>query len=273
MTRLLEPADADDAAFFADLLDALRADEPHEPLPEPADSDIELIDALCAPVLALDDAFALDLAALAAGPSAQEPSSRQGDGSSGGQQSSSGQGIASSNGYEAGSGCDISGKTSSIETSVSNGDIGPAEPAAGGAEEKPKAKRRIRRSNPNKAREEQRKELLALRVQAAEMEQQLSSLRSAGVGALTQQPAGQMTSIRGAGPAARQPELQAASVHVDFAEVWRQTCLRQLERRLRAERENTKLKEQVSNQSRATNAVHKMLQGPAGANVSALSCW
>lgn len=114
-----------------------------------------------------------------------------------------------------------------------------------------------RRSDPNKARAEQRRELLSLRSQAEEMEKQLEEMRArqtTAMSAMVQKP-----------PA---PEVHAGDSENDkeetdtkFTDVWRQVCLRQLERRLQAERENAMLRDAVLSRMRVTGAINAALQG------------
>lgn len=150
----------------------------------------------------------------------------------------------------------------------------PGRPKSRPSADKGKAKRRPRLSNPNKAREERRRELLYLRGQVAEMERQVSSLQATNAlrasrpqdgGALLAQRRehiGHITSVRAGADAGDQ-----AADAVGLTEVWRQMCLRQLDRRIKAERENARLKRAVANQLKVSTAIQKLMQKPASINV------
>lgn len=275
------PLPTDDAELFADLLASLQTDdapvcaestvtaEASATSPSPSldcavptaidngqgavellDGDAaELLDALYEPVLALDDRLALDgedlitgldggVEATDAGQSARAPV-----GNCGG----SDEGVT---------------PTAAASTAPT-------------PSEKPKAKRRTRRTNPNKAREEQRRELLSLRTQVVEMERQVSTLQARSSSQLvTTKPHDSSVDTKQPGGS---EDNERVWTGVGLTDVWRQTCLRQIERRVKAERENARLKRALASQLEMTSAIQTILQKPAITNASVEicvpSCW
>jgi len=52
-----------------------------------------------------------------------------------------------------------------------------------------------------------------------------------------------------------------------LTDTWKQLCLRQLQRRIKAERENTRLKRALEGQLKVSNMIQRLLDRPAGINV------
>jgi hypothetical protein len=264
----------DDPALFRDLLDALRTDDAllagHSGSEAPPLLDsaahshdesrnslgllegdtAELLDALYAPVLALDESMSLSDA----------------DGSR-----------FDSSGDAEGAGSDRTRQSlsptphSSLIMSAAAAAAKLGKTKARTTADKSKPKRRPRLSNPNKAREERRRELLYLRGQVAEMERQVSSLQATNaLRASRPQDGGTLLAQRREhiGHITTTVAVDQASDAMGLTEVWRQMCLRQLDRRIKAERENARLKRAVANQLKVSTAIQKLMQKPATINVS-----
>ncbi|KAG1707070.1 hypothetical protein DVH05_026266 [Phytophthora capsici] len=108
--------------------------------------------------------------------------------------------------------------------------------------QKPTTRKR-RNYNPNKAREDLKRELTYLRSEAGELELKLQQLQS--FKAAKKQPSSSVRQIRDQG------------THTPF--VWEQTCARQLECRLRSERENSHLKMLLEGQIQVARSLEKLL--------------
>ncbi|KAE8910238.1 hypothetical protein PF005_g20054 [Phytophthora fragariae] len=114
-------------------------------------------------------------------------------------------------------------------------------------DESPNCKKR-RNYNPNKAREDLMRELTCLRGQAEELEVKLHQLQSLMVAKTRDRSsASQLVSRRAAERENREPF------------VWEQTCARQLECRLRSERENAHLKMLLEGQIQVAKSLEKLL--------------
>lgn len=129
-----------------------------------------------------------------------------------------------------------------------------------------------RKYNSNKAREEQRRELLSLRSRAVEMEQELEGMKAAAACGRTTLQALENRRHRLA-----QLKLLKSSAggketegHVRLAEVWRQMCLQQLSRRIKSEQENARLKEAVARRMQVTCGIQAVLQTPLTSTVRQL---
>ncbi|RLN95915.1 hypothetical protein BBJ28_00010519 [Nothophytophthora sp. Chile5] len=110
--------------------------------------------------------------------------------------------------------------------------------------------------NPNKARDERKLELAYLRNEVTEMELKLQQLQTvkdyrdssgAGSGALT------------SGGTGDERQALASSNEGRMPFVWEQTCAGQLERRLRAERENIRLKMVLETQIQIAKSMERLL--------------
>ncbi|KAL3657049.1 hypothetical protein V7S43_018097 [Phytophthora oleae] len=103
--------------------------------------------------------------------------------------------------------------------------------------------RKRRNYNPNKAREDLKRELTYLRSEAEELEIKLHQLQS-----LKAAKKNDGSSVR---------QVRDGGNHTPF--VWEQTCARQLEGRLRSERENSHLKMLLEGQIQVTKSLEKLL--------------
>ncbi|ETO63658.1 hypothetical protein F444_18670 [Phytophthora nicotianae P1976] len=106
-------------------------------------------------------------------------------------------------------------------------------------------RKKRRNYNPNKAREDLQRELTYLRSEADELEVKLHQLQSLKV-AKTKD-----------GSSVRQLATQPVDSRTPF--VWEQTCARQLECRLRSERENAHLKMLLEGQIQVAKSLEKLL--------------
>lgn len=223
--------------FFPDGLECLRPENAaadtsvpaRSPLPPSSPhfldglSDVEgaeLLDALYAPLLALDGVF----------PAGEEPSEQ----------------ISQS----AATQCDEPDLPAASEVA----DRAKAASSASAAKRK-----RPRRSNPNKAREEQRMEVVFLRRKVGEMEQQLELLRAKSL-----QGSPTLSSKDSLGD---NSAIEPRRTSLKLTDAWKQLCLHQLKRRVRAERENQRLKRALASQLQLSTSIQRLLDRPAGLSV------
>lgn len=130
---------------------------------------------------------------------------------------------------------------------------------------KGKAQRTIkRRANPNKARDERQLELVMLRGKVGEMERQLAALRGARGARGAESSLGSLPPPAPTAPAA--VEMSDASRR-SLTETWRQLCMRQLHRRIKAERENARLKRALDGQLKVSSTIRRLLDRPVGVSV------
>ncbi|OWZ11718.1 hypothetical protein PHMEG_00015222 [Phytophthora megakarya] len=99
--------------------------------------------------------------------------------------------------------------------------------------------------NPNRAREQQRKELLYLREKVVEMEQELNALQS---------------TRRVLIPSNEETEQVTVSTTFQTSEVWKEMAGHQLEQRLKSERENRRLKAVLEGQIKIGKSLAKLLE-------------
>lgn len=135
---------------------------------------------------------------------------------------------------------------------------------------KKKAASKPRTYNPNRARDEEKKELTYLRTKVIEMEQKLRAMQDA-------QRAKQATVPD---PSHRFPQAitesgnyqeQSLSTSSDCARnVWKEMASHQLEQRLQSERENRHLKATLEAQIKIAKSLEKLLQSRATASVRVL---
>lgn len=263
-TAAVSPAVAAPASLSQSAHHAAQQVEPHAlaagaPLPLPPALDggeaEQLLDALYAPMLALGGRFpavggdALDLS-LGTQPS---PSTGHGFGQNGALQTQ------------------VDGQTQR------RGENARDEPGRGGKRggARKTEGRRQRQSNPNKAREERNLELIFLRGKVSEMEQQLATLRASrppsDEGGQPSPPTDQPR-VRALPSDSLIGEEEVAESAEDasclrLTDTWKQLCLRQLQRRIKAERENTRLKRALEGQLKVSNMIQRLLDRPAGINV------
>lgn len=126
--------------------------------------------------------------------------------------------------------------------------------------------------NPNKAREEQRRELLSLRCQVSDMTVMIEKLKTAAAAAACGPPTLQVLKSRRHQLVHSQPSLKVANDKgtLKLADIWRQMCLQQLSRRIKAEQENARLKGAVARGLQVTCGIQALLQTPFTSNVSQL---
>ncbi|KAG6971512.1 hypothetical protein JG688_00004413 [Phytophthora aleatoria] len=142
----------------------------------------------------------------------------------------------------------------SIESTIASDSVAVAQLQSGntstqdvqGSERQVKPKKKKRKQlNSNKARDERRFEVVRLRREAEDLEltlQQLKAIRSQQRHDVDSQRDGY--------------EEEDAS---GFPAVWQEICARQLDRRLRAEQENAKLKKRWEEEKRVVKSIEKML--------------
>ncbi|KAF4134536.1 hypothetical protein GN958_ATG16287 [Phytophthora infestans] len=118
-------------------------------------------------------------------------------------------------------------------------------PSSERCSDSPFGRKKRRSYNPNKAREDLQRELTYLRSEAEELTYKLHQLQSLKV-AKTKE-----------GSSARQLTAQTRNDSSPF--VWEQTCARQLDCRLRSERENAHLKTLLEVQIQLANSLEKLL--------------
>lgn len=150
-----------------------------------------------------------------------------------------------------------------------------------GADKRRPGRKQLIHSNSNKARDERKLELLYLRQKVQDMEQQLRTLqasrlpagrkrvRDAGARSAAGEEAG-----GGAGPVAPRAlvargssflsshEEAALALHADQPQVWKAMCLRQIQHRAKAERENVRLKRVLEGQIKIAKSMEKLLRKP-----------
>lgn len=126
----------------------------------------------------------------------------------------------------------------------------------------PQGKRRARKplihSNSNKARDERKLELLYLRQKVTDMEQQLRTLHASRVprdGRKRARPALKHTPSQG------QLTMYGVS-EANQPHVWKAMCLRQIQHRAKAERENVRLKRVLEGQIKVAKSMEKLLRKP-----------
>eukprot|EP00644_Phytophthora_capsici_P001520 jgi/Phyca11/542998/estExt2_Genewise1Plus.C_PHYCAscaffold_100554 len=107
----------------------------------------------------------------------------------------------------------------------------------------PKRRKRKKQLNSNKARDERRFEVVRLRREAEDLQLTLQKLKA-------------IRSEQGidTGDASIQGEEEG-----EIPAVWQEICTRQLNRRLKAENENVKLKKQLEEEKRVVKSIEKML--------------
>ncbi|KUF89125.1 Cytochrome P450 86A2 [Phytophthora nicotianae] len=105
--------------------------------------------------------------------------------------------------------------------------------------------------NPNRAREQQRKELLYLREKVVEMEQELNALQS------TRRPK-TLTEVEGDKQEDERENVALAGFNAP--EVWKEMASHQLEQRLKSERENRRLKAVLEGQIKIGKSLAKLLE-------------
>ncbi|KAG3150202.1 hypothetical protein PC128_g23259 [Phytophthora cactorum] len=105
--------------------------------------------------------------------------------------------------------------------------------------------------NPNRAREQQRKELLYLREKVVEMEQELKALQG------TRRPK-TLTEVEGNNE--EDEGEDALSTGFKAPEVWKDMASHQLEQRLKSERENRRLKAVLEGQIKIGKSLAKLLE-------------
>lgn len=151
--------------------------------------------------------------------------------------------------------------------------------------------------NPNKARDERKLELIYLRKKVKEMEEQLETLHQTrgleaahkgkggkpAVGARRKRLLGANATINGDKKASQALCVSAlapprSSSLFDGAasslpSVWKELCLRQLQRRVKAERENARLKRELESQIKVAKSMEKLLNKPSGVKVGPLLCF
>lgn len=125
-----------------------------------------------------------------------------------------------------------------------------------------------RRTNSNRARDEKRRELMSLRSQVTAMEEQIEGMKVAACRPPTlrdlENRMDKLAHVRLKGPSTEDKQEEQ---HVELVDVWRQMCLQQLSRRIRAERENARLKDAVARRAQVTTGIKALLQIPLGPNV------
>ncbi|GMF16539.1 unnamed protein product [Phytophthora lilii] len=113
---------------------------------------------------------------------------------------------------------------------------------------KPKRRRRKKQLNSNKARDERRFEVVRLRREVADLELTLQQLQT--IQSRQGRPAGE-----GRKTCTRTEKDDESGVPA----VWQDICARQLDRRLKVERENALLKKQCEEEKRLVKSIEKML--------------
>lgn len=135
---------------------------------------------------------------------------------------------------------------------------------------KGEAPKRQRQSNPNKAREERNLEIILLRGKVSEMEQQLATLKaSKGPDGNDDEELDQDAKSEGSTTPSTALVAQESGEATcqRLTDTWKQLCLRQLQRRIKAERENTRLKRALEGQLKVSSMIQRLLDRPAGVNV------
>ncbi|KAG6595732.1 ATP-binding cassette (ABC) Superfamily [Phytophthora cinnamomi] len=110
-------------------------------------------------------------------------------------------------------------------------------------EETKKKKRRTKQLHPNKAREERRFQLIQLREEVEELEWTLKRWQD----------------VRGTRARSAKEKEAIVDGDSDAPAVWEEICGRQVQRRLKAERENFRLKQQVEEEMQLVKSIEKML--------------
>ncbi|KAE8987176.1 hypothetical protein PR003_g23613 [Phytophthora rubi] len=132
----------------------------------------------------------------------------------------------------------------------------PKTPITKPAGKKPYVRKKPLSYNPNKARDERKLELLYLRTKVVDMEmelQKLQEIKSSKVG--TCRPVQE--------EAANRPPTALAPSHCSLdgvPRVWKKMCARQLERRVKAERENARLKMVLEGQIKIAKSMEQILK-------------
>lgn len=120
--------------------------------------------------------------------------------------------------------------------------------------------------NPNRAREQQRKELLYLREKVEEMEQELKALQGTRHPKTSAQLEAHESGERGG------RELSAAqSSGFQAPDVWKEMASHQLEQRLTSERENRRLKAVLEGQIKIGKSLAKLLEATSTTQMSCQS--
>lgn len=135
--------------------------------------------------------------------------------------------------------------------------------ASGGRRKSSGVLRLKRQSNPNKARDARGVEIVLLRGKVSEMEKELETLR-----------AHKSAERQGNHPDATLIDSERSTEHYEadlsrqrLTNAWKELCLRQIHRRMKAERENSRLKRALEGQLKASITIQRLLDRPAGANV------
>lgn len=139
--------------------------------------------------------------------------------------------------------------------------------------------------NPNKARDERKLELIYLRKKVKEMEEQLETLQD------TRDPKSVSEAVNGVrrkrllgASTSSKPVLGVSTIAVppssgisdgtesSLPSVWKELCLRQLQRRVKAERENSRLKRELESQIKVAKGMEKLLNRPSSIKVCMPRC-
>jgi hypothetical protein len=131
---------------------------------------------------------------------------------------------------------------------------------------------KLRTYNPNRARDEEKKELTYLRTKVVEMEQKLKAMQDAQRAKQAVVAGSSRGFPQAIVEAGNQEEDHSLSTSSDCARnVWKEMASHQLEQRLQSERENRHLKATLEAQIKIARSLEKLLQSRATASVRAVS--
>lgn len=138
---------------------------------------------------------------------------------------------------------------------LSTSSVSSLSPSSVGALTAGKKAPKVRNYNPNRAREEEKRELLYLRSKVVELEDRLEALQEA------KRAKERVLALENGGPELRVTSSKRAR------NVWEEMASHQLEQRLQSERENRHLKAVLEAQIKIAKGLEKLLQSRATAKV------